>query len=103
VETEDTSSDSDGYLSAAHTFTESDTAGNWHCAVYTSGANPSSYDPDDTNIVADDTSYTGGYAFHVEQSAIPEFPTVVAAVGVSGLCFGIYYWMRKGRLADVEA
>jgi len=36
--------------------------------------------------------------FWVELSAIPEFPTVIAGIGVAGLCFGIYYWMRKKRL-----
>ena len=33
---------------------------------------------------------------------IPEFPTIFAAIGVAGLCFGIYYWMRKRRLVYVK-
>jgi len=40
------------------------------------------------NFIADDS-------FVVDASAIPEFPEVMAAIGVAGLCFGIYYWMRK--------
>ena len=33
---------------------------------------------------------------------IPEFPTIFAAIVVAGLCFGIYYWMRKRRLVYVK-
>lgn len=34
--------------------------------------------------------------FTVDQSAIPEFPTVAAGIGVVGLCLGsYYYWRRK--------
>jgi len=97
---EDPDSDGSGNLSAAHTFNvTTDTDGDWHCTVYDSQTyDPSTYDSGDSQIVADDTSYTGGYAFHVEASAIPEFPTVVAGIGVAGLCFGIYYWMRKKSL-----
>jgi len=94
--TEDTSSDSDGNLSAAHTFTQTDTAGDWHCAVYDSQSyNPGGYSASDSHIVADDTSYTGGVAFHVENSAIPEFPTVAAAVTSLTLCAGVYLWRRR--------
>jgi len=67
------------------------TAGTWHAVVLLqTGDLPAAYadaisDPD---FVADDS-------FVVEASAIPEFPEVMAAIGVAGLCFGIYYWMRK--------
>lgn len=95
-QTEPTASDGSGNLSAAHTFVYgTDTEGNWHCAVYTAIANPTSYVSTDPDIVADDTSYTGVYAFYVYASAIPEFPTIFAAIGVAGLCFSIYYWMRR--------
>jgi len=50
-----------------------------------------------------DTEYIIDDDFYVAESAIPEFPTVIAAIGVAGLCFAIYYWMRKRRLAYVQA
>ena len=102
-ETEDATSDGSGNLSAAHTFTPStDTDGTWHVTVYNdTGYSPSTYDANDSKLVADDISYPGDYAFTVAASAIPEFPTIMAAIGVAGLCFGIYYWMRKRRRAYV--
>ena len=89
----------------AHTFVSgTDTDGNWHCTVYDDQSySPSTYDSGDSKLVADDTSYTGGYAFYVVASAIPEFPTIFAALTAAGLCFGIYWWMRKRRLAYVKA
>ena len=36
-------------------------------------------------------------SFEVAAEAIPEFPTVIAAIMVAGSCFGIYYWMRKRK------
>ena len=66
-------------------------AGDWHAVVLLQAdAPPATYaaaiaDPD---FIADDV-------FNVDASAIPEFPEVMAAIGVAGLCFGIYYWMRK--------
>jgi len=91
-------------LESQHTFDVPDVAGNWHCTVYYPDTyDPASYDPGDANIIADDTSYSGGYAFYAAQSAVPEFPTVMAGIGVTGLCFGIYYWMRKKRLEYVTA
>jgi len=93
-----------GKLKSEHTFDVPDVAGNWHCTVYYPDTyDPASYDPGDANIIADDTSYSGGYAFYAAQSAVPEFPTVMAGIGVTGLCFGIYYWMRKERLGCVTA
>ncbi|MCL4440669.1 MAG: hypothetical protein M1609_08795 [Firmicutes bacterium] len=35
--------------------------------------------------------------FTVLQSAIPEFPTVLAGILVSGMCALIYHWLRKKR------
>ena len=52
--------------------------------------------PDFYELMANDS-------FYVAQSAIPEFPTVMAGIMVAGLCFGIYYWMRQRRLAYVKA
>ncbi len=84
----------------AHTFVPgTDTEGNWHCTVYESTYSPTTYSASDTHIIANDTSYTGVYAFTVAATAIPEFPTVIAGFVVSGLCAGIYYYMRKRRLA----
>jgi len=99
-ETEDPSSTAGGNLSAAHTFVpNTDTGGDWHCTVYNSTTySPTNYSSTDPYIVTDDTSLSDVYAFHVEASAIPEFPTLIAAIGVAGLCFGIYYWMRRKRL-----
>ncbi len=105
AQTEDTTSDTSGELSAAHEFAAgSDTAGNWHATVYDSITySPTSYDSNDSYLAADDTTYTGGYAFYAAEAAIPEFPTIIAGVVVVGMCFGIYYWMRKRRQAYVHA
>jgi hypothetical protein len=86
----------DGSLSSQHTFDDPDEAGDWHCTVYyPSTYDPPSYSATDANIVADDTSYTGGYAFHVTESAIPEFPTAFVAIGVVGFCGVGYLWLRR--------
>jgi len=66
---------------------EGATAGTWHAKAYLS---------DGTTLIADDT-------FTVTSAAIPEFPTVITAIVVSGLCFVIYYWMRKRRLGYTKA
>ncbi len=71
------------------------TEGNWHVAVYTQYADPQSYSATDSYLVADDTSYTGDYAFYVAESAIPEFPTALAAIVAMALSAGIYLWMRR--------
>lgn len=71
------------------------TVGIWHALVQPTGgtAFPSDYNtavnnPDTYNLIANDS-------FTVELSAIPEFSTVIAGIVVAGMCFGIYYWMRK--------
>ena len=66
--------------------------GTWHAVVYkTTGDMPDSY-----NLVSKaDTAYVVTDSFTVQSAAIPEFPTVLSAIGVAGLCFGIYWWMRK--------
>ena len=74
--------------------------GTWHAVVFdTALGSPSA------NYTA--TSGAAGYVteddFEVNASAIPEIPTVLAAIGVAMFCFGIYYWMRRRRLAYVQA
>lgn len=102
----ETKSASVGVLQSAYDLSSNPTAaaGTWHTLVQpSSGYTPfgiNSYatitaSPETYGLLADD-SYT------VEAPAIPEFPTVFAAIGVAGLCFGIYYWMRR-RLAYVKA
>jgi hypothetical protein len=93
-----------GVLTVSHTFNESqDAAGDWHVTVYSpSTYDPSSYSASDPNIVADDISYTGDYAFHVEETAIPEFPTAIIAIAVLAICAGIYFWLRR-RATPVPA
>jgi len=80
-----------------YTFTDNPSAeaGTWNIVVQPSGATsfPSAYstlsaDPDTYELIADDTAT-------VNASAIPEFSTVMAAIGVAGLCAAIYFWMRK--------
>lgn len=77
----------DGILESQHTFQVGvDVAGTWYASVYL-GATPESHD-DITNLCADDT-------FDVAESAIPEFPAVIAAIVVCMLCAGAYMVMRR--------
>jgi hypothetical protein len=93
----------DGKVKSQYTFDPGEAnAGDWHVTVYTSSANVSSYSASDLNIVADDTSYTGGYAFHVAASAIPEFPIAWTVIIALGLSAGVYLWLRR-RMAPVPA
>ena len=69
----------------------SSAAGTWHCVVLdTTGSAPNTYAAAiaDANYVIDDD-------FVVQQSAIPEFPKVVAAIAVSLLCAISYIFMRR--------
>ncbi|HUV55626.1 MAG TPA: S8 family serine peptidase, partial [Dehalococcoidales bacterium] len=85
----------DGKLKSSWIFeAEQATAGDWQVTVYTQYANPSSYSAADPNIVVDDTSY-GNHAFYLTESAIPEFPSVLAAISPLALCSGIYLWMKR--------
>lgn len=71
-------------------------AGTWHAVVYPEATTPpETYVPGDPSATADDD-------FEVLAEAIPEFPTVISAIAIAGLCFGIYYWMRKRRLASYK-
>jgi len=93
--TVDASSDGSGNLSAAHAYSESETAGTWYATIYDSQAySPGSHSASDPYIIGDDS-------FEVTAGAIPEFSTIMAAISVAGLCFGAYYWLRKKRLRTV--
>jgi len=94
----DPTSTSTGALSTQYLLStdQSATAGTWHAVVYMDpDTPPDTYNASDTKIVEDDD-------FEVAAGAIPEFPTVMAAIIVAGLCFGAYYWMRKRQLAYVK-
>ena len=90
-----------GNLSSQYTLNtdENATAGIWHAVVFYTSASP----PTDYNQAAAITGYVVEDRFQVAATAIPEFSTVMTAIAVAGLCFGIYYWMRKRRLAYVQA
>jgi len=76
----------------------------WHVLVQPANATPFITDYTEVAITYPDTyELMANDSFYVAQSAIPEFPTVMAGIMVAGLCFGIYYWMRKRRLAYVKA
>lgn len=70
--------------------------GTWHALVQPATgyiAFPDTYDaavasPDAYGLLAND-------AFTVAPSAIPEFPSVISAIVVIGLCATIYWWMKK--------
>ncbi|MFC2019890.1 hypothetical protein ACFLU4_08115 [Chloroflexota bacterium] len=76
------------------------TAGLWHSVVFDTafGSPPVTYAA---------TSGAAGYVveddFEVAAEAIPEFPEVTASIGVAGLCFGFYYWMRRRKIGHVKA
>lgn len=73
-------------------------AGTWHAVVLLQADDlPNTY----AGAIAD-PDYITDDDFYVASSAIPEFPTVITAIVVTGLCFGIYYWMRKRRLVYVK-
>lgn len=70
----------------------------WYAVVIqTSDTMPSTY-----VLALEHADYITHDDFYVANTAIPEFPTVIAAIGVAGLCFGIYYWMRKRRVYGVQ-
>jgi unsaturated rhamnogalacturonyl hydrolase len=79
-------------------YTESATEGTWHAVVLRQTDDlPNTY----ADAIAD-PDYVCDDDFYVASSAIPEFPTMITVVGVAGLCFGIYYWMRKRYIARVK-
>ena len=75
-------------------------AGTWNAVTFdTGGGSP----PTTYAACSGAAGYVVEDDFIVDADAIPEFPTVFAAIGVAGLCFGVYYWMRRRRLAYVQA
>ena len=88
--TEDDTSDSSGNLTTHHTFVAgTDAAGGWHVIVCdTAHTPPSTYNSTWAYTLGEDT-------FQVQESAIPEFPTVIAAIVSLSLCLGIYLWLRR--------
>lgn len=96
-DTQNDTSDASGNLTTHHTFVEgTDIAGTWHVIVCDQAHTPpSTYDSNWEYTLAEDT-------FEVEESAIPEFPTVLAAIVSLALCSGIYLWMRQ-KAAPVAA
>ncbi|MFC1932387.1 C1 family peptidase [Chloroflexota bacterium] len=88
--TEEKTSGASGNLSSQHTFAVgTDVAGTWHVIVsLTENIPPDSYNGSWSYIITSDN-------FTVEQSAIPEFPTVVAAIVALSLCVGVYLWIRR--------
>ena len=79
-------------------------AGTWHTLAQSTSngtAFPTGYD---TAVASPDTyGILGNDAFTVQTSAIPEFPGSAAGIMVASACFGLYYWMRRRRLAYVKA
>jgi len=102
AQSESVTSGSGGTLSSQYLLTTDPaaTAGLWHAVVFDDdlGSPPLTYAE-----CASAAGYMVEDAFEVAPSAIPEFPTVIAGITVAGLCFVIYYWMRKKRLAPVKA
>jgi hypothetical protein len=92
VQTEFTNTSSGtGTLESQYDFTKNSgaTYGDWHSVVL-DGPAPNTYDAAiaDANYVIDD-------GFYVAESAIPEFPTVIAAIAVCMLCAIPYMVMRR--------
>jgi hypothetical protein len=78
------------------------TAGTWHALVQPTGgtAFPSDYN---TAVASPDTyQLVGNDSFTVQAGALPELPTVMAAMGAVGSCFAIYWWMRRRRVHRVR-
>ncbi len=102
VTTDSVTSAADNTLSSQYLLTTDSGAipGTWYAVVFDNdlGSPPATYAE-----CAGAAGYMVEDSFEVSESAIPEFPTVMAAIGVAGLCFGIYYRMRKKRLAYVKA
>ncbi|MFC2018743.1 hypothetical protein ACFLU4_02145 [Chloroflexota bacterium] len=102
LETDEFTDDADGILDQSLITPlsyPSASYGTWHAVVYkTTGTMPASYDLVSTG----DSAYAVTDSFTVQASAIPEFPTIVAAISVTIMCFGTYYWLRKRRLGHAK-
>ncbi len=72
--------------------------GTWHAVVSLQADDlPNTY----AGAIAD-PDYITDDDFYIASSAIPEFPTAISAIVAAGLCFVIYYWMRR-RLEYAKA
>lgn len=96
------SSDATNNLSSSYLLSTDPGAiwGTWHAQVFDTdiGSPPGSYNASATGLVYN-------VAFEVASSAIPEFPTVMAALAVAGISFAIYWRMRrrlKNSMNEVE-
>ncbi len=89
-DTQDDTSDASGNLTTQHTFAPGiDVAGTWNVIVCEPDFTPpASYDSTWTYTLREDT-------FTVLDSAIPEFPTALAAIVSLSLCTGVYLWFRR--------
>jgi hypothetical protein len=66
-------------------------AGAWHAVVFdTTGSIPNTY-----NVAIVDENYVNDDGFTVQESAIPEFTTVLAAIAVGLLCTVAYVVTRR--------
>ena len=90
--TTDNTSDTSGNLTSQHTFVAgTDVTGTWHVIVCDQAHTPpSTYSSTWTYTLREDT-------FTVQETAIPEFPTVMAAIVSLSLCVGVYLWLRRRR------
>lgn len=88
--TEDATSDASGNLSTQHTFVDGvDIAGTWNVIVCDQNHTPpGTFSATWAYLVSQDS-------FTVQESAIPEFPTVLAAIVALALSAGVYLWMRR--------
>ena len=89
------SSDPNGVVDSQLRFPSHPTAapGTWNAVIYADSV----ASPPETYYGADDPDSIRKVAFTVTGAAIPEFPTILASIVVAGLCFGIYWWMRRRR------
>ena len=97
VATDSSVSVTTGTLNSTYLLTSvpSAVSGTWHALVQPASATafPSAYNdaiaaPDTYSLLANDS-------FTVDQSAIPEFTSVITGIAVAGMCAVIYWWMRK--------
>ncbi|MFC2066436.1 CARDB domain-containing protein [Chloroflexota bacterium] len=92
--TRDRTASATGNFSSHRTFVAgTDVGGTWNVIVCsTSYTPPSTYSASWENTIA-------SHSFTVQSSAIPEFPTILAAIISISLCAGIYLWMRRKAIA----
>ena len=79
------------------------TEGTWHVVAFESAATPpATYGAIDTEIEQRTNQVAADDTFTVNAPAIPELPTVLAALGMGATAAAAYLWMRR-RLAYVTA